>query len=96
MVKSDLVRRIVELNPNLKEAECRQLVESVFNAMTEHLSKGGDIELRGFGRFIVTKFDQRTVCNPRSREFVDIRTVFGFRFRAFASLGALLNGRRAH
>lgn len=96
MVKSDLVRRIVELNPKLTEAECRQLVESVFNTMTEHLSKGGDIELRGFGRFIVTRFDERTVCNPRNRDFVAVRTVFGFRFRAFSSLGALLNGSKAH
>nr|WP_274602560.1 HU family DNA-binding protein [Sphingomonas sp. CFBP 8765] len=51
MRKSELIRSIASLNPDLSEPVCRTLVEKLFNAIIDHLRDGGAVELRGFGRF---------------------------------------------
>lgn len=66
MRKSELIRSIASLNPDLSEPVCRTLVEKLFNAIIDHLRDGGAVELRGFGRFFLSQHAQRTVRNPRT------------------------------
>lgn len=68
MRKSELIQRVVMLNPDLPEPVCRALVEKLFNAITNHLGDGGAVELRGFGRFFLSQHAQRTVRNPWTGE----------------------------
>jgi len=91
MLKSELIQRVIALNPDLPEPMCRTLVEGVFFSLTKHLVDGGAIELRGFGRFFLTQHAARTVRNPRTGETLPKEPFAAVRFRASKSLCARLN-----
>jgi hypothetical protein len=59
LLKSELIQRTIGLNPTLSESVCRTLVEKFFDAITDRLvNGGGDIELRGFGRFFLSRVER--------------------------------------
>ena len=92
VVKSELIRCLLDLHPELTELQCRQLVETFFETMCDHLSKGGDIEIRRFGRFTAKPVRQETVRNPLTGFVSPAKPIFQTRFRAGKTFGALLNG----
>jgi len=77
MNKSDLVEYLSEQLKTLSKKEVDLIVDTVFNKMTESLSRGERIEIRGFGSFEVRTRDAREGRNPKSGEkvFVDTRRV---------------------
>lgn len=91
LVKADLIQRIARRNPKLSMAECRQLIDTFYSAMIEHLAKGDAIELRGFGSFAIKRYDNRVVRNPRTGKITSKEHIVSVRFRAGKSLAALLN-----
>ena len=92
MVRRELVRRLSHLHPELTEHQCRQLVETFFHTMCDHLSKGGDIEIRRFGRFTAKPVRRETVRNPLTGFVSPAKPIFQIRFRAGKTFSALLNG----
>ncbi len=92
MVKSELVERISQLNPEIQRSDCRKVVETFFDTMINQLATGGDIELRGFGRLFMSQTATRTIRNPRSGSVVSDQSVAAVRFRTGKPLLALLNG----
>ncbi|MBX3292467.1 MAG: integration host factor subunit beta [Acidobacteria bacterium] len=71
MTKADLVEQVArEAEMTKKDAE--QLVEIIFDSITESLNKGEKIELRGFGSFRVRERNSRKGRNPKTGEAVDI------------------------
>ena len=74
MNKSDLVEIISEQLKTLSRKEVDLIVDTVFNKMTESLSKGERIEIRGFGSFEVRTRDARQGRNPKSGEKVFVNT----------------------
>lgn len=71
MTKADLVEQVArEAEMTKKDAE--QLVEIIFDSITESLNKGEKIELRGFGSFRVRERNSRKGRNPKTGESVDI------------------------
>jgi integration host factor subunit beta len=91
MRKSELIQRITLLNPNLPGPVCRTLVEKLFAAIIDHLGDGGDVELRGFGRFFLSQHAQRTVRNPRTGETFPRGEFAVVRFRAGKSISSQIN-----
>jgi integration host factor subunit beta len=81
MVKTELIKRIADLNPDLPLATCQGLVEAFFDAMSDHLVLHGRIELRGFAAFFVAPPTQGSKRNPRNGEPVDGETQPRVRFR---------------
>jgi nucleoid DNA-binding protein len=82
MRRSELNQRIALLNPDLPGPACRTLVENLFDAIVDHLRDGGDVELRGFGRFFLSHYAQRTVRNPRTGDAFLRGEFAAVRFRA--------------
>jgi len=72
MIKSELVQRIAEENPHLYQRDVERIVSTIFNEITDALSRGDRVELRGFGAFSVKTRDARTGRNPRTGEPVDV------------------------
>ncbi len=72
MTKSDLVKKIAERNPNLYSSDVQNIVDTVFDEITEALADGDRVELRGFGAFSVKKRDARVGRNPRTGEQVEV------------------------
>jgi integration host factor subunit beta len=71
MTKADLVEQVArEAEMTKKDAE--QLVEIIFDSITESLNNGEKIELRGFGSFRVRERNSRKGRNPKTGEAVDI------------------------
>ncbi len=72
MIRSELVQRVAEANPDLPAKDVERLVASIFEAISAHLIAGGRVELRGFGAFSTRPRDARTGRNPRTGEPVAV------------------------
>ena len=51
MIKSELIAQLAAENPHLTARDIERVVGVIFERMTDALSEGGRVELRGFGAF---------------------------------------------
>ena len=72
MIKSELIEKLAAENIHLTHAEVERVVNVILGQMTEALSDGGRVELRGFGAFSTRERNARTGRNPRTGESVDV------------------------
>ena len=72
MIRSELVQRVADANPDLPSKDVERLVATIFEAISAQLASGGRVELRGFGAFSTRARDARTGRNPRTGEPVDV------------------------
>lgn len=90
MTKADLVERVArEADMTKKDAE--QLVEIIFDSITETLNKGEKIELRGFGSFRVRERNSRKGRNPKTGDSVAIPAKRVAYFKPGKELKELIN-----
>ena len=61
---------MAEENPHLYHRAVEHIVSSVFDEITEALTRGDRVELRGFGAFSVKHRPERIGRNPRTGEAV--------------------------
>lgn len=80
MTKKDIAKAIAE-KLGLSQGQAKEVIQRVFDGITETLVKDGQIELRNFGVFKVKKRKPRKGRNPRTGEKVLVpeRTVVTFR-----------------
>src|SRR5262245_54582271 len=74
MTKSDLVDFITERIKNLSRKEIDVIVNTLFNRMTQALSEGNRIEIRGFGSFEIRTRPSRQGRNPKTGKQVFVET----------------------
>ena len=72
MTKSDLIKRLADANPHLTQRDIEKIVSTVFDEVTEALSRGDRVELRGFGAFSVREREARVGRNPRTGAEVSV------------------------
>ena len=72
MTKSELIARLAEQNPSLYHRDLEQLVNTVFETITNALEDGDRVELRGFGAFSIREREARVGRNPRTGEPVNV------------------------
>ena len=72
MIKSELVQKIAEKNSHLSHREVERLVSAIFDEITNALSAGSRVELRGFGAFSVKSRPGRVGRNARTGQKVEI------------------------
>jgi integration host factor subunit beta len=71
MNKSELVEALAnESGITYKKAE--EIVNLIFDSMAETLSKGGRIEIRGFGSFVVKDYRSYMGRNPKTGEVISV------------------------
>ena len=66
MTRSELSRRVAELNPETTLTQADKCVAIILEEISSALAAGGRVELRGFGVFEVRKRQARTGRNPRT------------------------------
>lgn len=71
MTKKEMAKAIAE-EMGLTQGQAREVVQRVFDGITETLLEQGRIELRNFGVFAVKKRKPRTARNPRTGEKVKV------------------------
>ena len=72
MLKSELVEKIAEENPHLLQRDVERIVGTIFEEITQAISSGKRVELRGFGAFSSKKRDERLGRNPRTGASVKV------------------------
>ena len=72
MIRSELIQKIADENPNLFQRDVERIVNTIFEEITDALANGDRVELRGFGAFSVKTRDARVGRNPRTGEAVSV------------------------
>jgi integration host factor subunit beta len=72
MIRSELLQALARENPGLKPDEIEKVVTIFFDEIAARLSKGGRVELRGFGAFSTRERDARKGRNPRTGDTVSV------------------------
>ncbi len=71
MNKSELVEKLAE-RAKITKKRAEQVVNLVFEQMTDALRRGDRIEIRGFGSFTSKNYDAYTGRNPRTGETIHV------------------------
>ncbi|MGH7153804.1 MAG: integration host factor subunit beta [Acetobacteraceae bacterium] len=72
MTKSELIAELAVANPHLRGADVELIVGTIFEQISQALSRGERVELRGFGAFTVKRRNARTGRNPRTGAAVPV------------------------
>jgi integration host factor subunit beta len=72
MTKSELIQRLADRHPDLKQRVFERIVSTVFDEISTALARGDRVELRGFGAFSVKQRDPRIGRNPRTGAAVEV------------------------
>ena len=66
VTKSELINTLAEQNPHLYLRDVERIVSTIFDEITDALSRGDRVELRGFGAFSIKRRGPRIGRNPRA------------------------------
>lgn len=71
MNKSDLIQ-ILSQKENLTERMAIDIIDLIFDGFADELKKGGRIEIRGFGNFVVREYKTYSGRNPKTGEKIEV------------------------
>ncbi len=91
MTRSELVERIAAKMPNLTLKVIDDIVDTIFGKLTEALSNGDRVEIRGFGAFSVRTRNPRIAINPKNKKQVEVPSKKMVHFKTGKELHARLN-----
>ncbi len=72
MVRSDLLKKMCDLYPNILRKDLEKIIEIIFSEVIKALCEGKNIEIRGFGTYKIVKRKARIGRNPRNSKSVQI------------------------
>ncbi|XAT56924.1 integration host factor subunit beta [Rhodobacteraceae bacterium IMCC1335] len=93
MIRSELIQIITDQNPHLYQRDVERIVNTVFDEITNAMTNGDRVELRGFGAFSVKRRDARVGRNPRTGASVDVEEKHVPFFKTGKLLRDRLNGK---
>ena len=70
MIKSQLVKRLLNKNPHLIQKDLEKITSIVLEKISSTLENEGRVETRGFGSLSVRKRKSKNGRNPRTGESV--------------------------
>ena len=70
MIKSQLIKRLLNKNPHLIQKDVEKITSLVLEKITSTLEDNGRIEIRGFGSLSVRKRNAKNGRNPKRGESV--------------------------
>ena len=92
MIRSELVKKLEDENPDLKDYEVEKIVDLFFGQIIQKLADGGRVEIRGFGAFSTRERQPRKGRNPRTGEMVEVPGKKVTYFKAGKEVREKLNG----
>ena len=72
MNKSELIE-LLSLKRGISFKKSEEIVNTVFDSMTEAMLTGDRIEIRGFGSFVINEYKSYTGRNPKTGESIDVK-----------------------
>ena len=91
MVRSELLQKLCDSHPNLLRKDIEKIIEIIFFEISEALSRGENIEIRGFGIFKSVLRKARMGRNPKNSELVQIPEKKAVRWKMSKKLYRKLN-----
>ena len=91
MTKSDLVARLNSKFSRYISLDCQESVSAILNSISQSLSDGSRVEIRGFGSFSLNYRPPRIGRNPKTGQRVDVPEKYVPHFRAGKELRARVN-----
>ncbi len=91
MTRSELVEKVSAHFPDIGQAKIDQCVQHIISEISGTLSKGGRVELRGFGVFEARHRKPRVGRNPRTGDQVQVPAKYIPFFKAGKQLKQTLN-----
>ena len=85
MTKSEFVDRVAE-ESGLGKSEAGKAVDAALKVIEETLSRGGEVNFTGFGKFTVAERGARQGVNPQTGERIQIAASKVPRFSAGSAL----------
>lgn len=96
MTKSELIERLINRHEHLSVKDVELAVKAMLDHMTESLSAGERIEIRGFGSFSLHYRAPRTGRNPKTGESVDLGAKYVPHFKPGKDLREQVNDSIKH
>ena len=72
MVRSELLKKICNLHPNILRKDIEKIFKIIFFEITETLCRGENVEIRGFGTYKIVRRKARIGRNPKNSKLVEI------------------------
>ncbi len=72
MVKSELIKKLCNIHPNLLHRDIEKILEIIFIEITEALRREENIEIRGFGTYKIINRKARIGRNPKNSKTIQI------------------------
>jgi len=72
MNKSELIEAFAAQR-DISHKRAEEVVNMIFNSMSEAMINGDRIEIRGFGSFVVKEYGAYTGRNPKSGEPIEVQ-----------------------
>ena len=91
MTKAEFVDQVASQS-GLQKGEAGQCVDAVLKVIEETLSRGGEINFTGFGKFSVAERGARQGVNPQTGERIQIAASRVPRFSAGSALKSAVKG----
>lgn len=91
VTRAVLAERVAANMGNLTVKDATKAVDSVLDTIKESLTKGNDVMISGFGKFVVLDKKERQGRNPQTGEAVTIGARKVLKFRPSDVLKQLLN-----
>ena len=91
MVRSELVTKLAYQHPNILRKDIEKIIEVIFSEIIIALSKGENIEIRGFGTYKVVTRKARTGRNPKNSEIIQIPAKKAIKWKSSKILFQRLN-----
>jgi len=91
MDKSELVKAVAKKN-TVSSVDTQKVLDSLLEVITEEMIAGGEVNFRGFGKFMSVKQAARTARNPKTGEAVEVSAKQVMRFKPALVQKRLVNG----
>ncbi len=72
MNKSELIEALAQ-DINVPHREAAAITNTVIETMTEALTRGESIEIRGFGSFVIKTYDSYEGRNPKTGKKIQVK-----------------------
>src|SRR5690242_4679970 len=86
-----LAEKVAAAHPDMTTKDATKIVDSVLDTIKEALSKGNEVMISGFGKFVVLDKKERMGRNPQTGEAVKIEARKVLKFRPSDVLKEFIN-----
>lgn len=91
ILKSDIIDKLVTKTPAIPAKEVQYAINTILEIISSTIASGNRIELRGFGTFVLKKYQPKQSRNPKTGEKIASFQRYKPHFKPSKKLKELVN-----